>query len=364
MALQKHLAAGLAAAGLAAAASPAFAQVQIYGRINTAVEYVKASTDTAGASLGSVSRLSNYRSVLGYRGDEDLGGGLRAIWQIEGGFSLDTGSGGIATRDTRVGLVTPYGTIFGGNWTLPYTSATSGLDPFYPTTAGYMAIMGNGSAPTSNNVIDTTSFDRRQQNSLHYWTPDWNGFSARAAYAFSEEKTATKSPSLISLAAIYDKDDWYLTLAHEEHKSYQGAGLTDRGTKVGVAYRFGNTRLAGIAENLRYETTSGSLERNAFYLSATHQMGPHGFRFGVAHALNGKGSSTEQLGPLRSGSETGATQYTLGYDYSFSKRTTLFTYVSRIDNKRNATYDFAINELGIGSGSDLSMLALGIRHSF
>jgi predicted porin len=352
-------------AGLTAAALPALAQqVQIYGRLNTALEYVDASTDTAGVKLGNLTRLSNYRSVLGFRGEEDLGGGLRAIWQIEGALSIDTGSGGIASRDTRIGLATPYGTVFGGNWTTPYTSATSGLDPFYPTTAGYMSIMGNGSAPTSNNVIDTTSFDRRQQNSLHYWTPDWNGFSVRVAHGLSEEKTAVRSPSLTSLATIYEKGDWYLTLAHEQHKEYQGAGLDDRGTKIGIAYRFGATRIAGVAEKLRYETRTGPLERNAFYLSATHQIGQHGIRFGVARAQNGKGSSTETLGSLRSGADTGATHYTLGYDYTMSKRTTLYSYVTRLDNKRNASYDFAINEPGIGTGGDLTAVAFGIRHAF
>lgn len=353
------------AAWLAFTAMPVFAQqVQIYGRLNTALEYVHTSADTAGTTLGNVTRLSNYRSVLGFRGDEDLGGGLRALWQIEGALSVDTGSGGIANRDTRVGLSTPFGTVFGGNWTTPYTSSTAQLDPFYPTTAGYMSIMGNGSAPTSNNVIDTTSFDRRQQNSLHYWSPNWNGFSVRLAHGLSEEKTPVRKPSLTSFAAIYESGDWYLTLAHELHKEYQGAGLDDKGTKLGVAYRFGATRIAGVAERLRYQTPSGPLERNAYYLSATHQIGPHGLRFGVARAQDGSGSSTATLGPLRSGSDTGATHYTLGYDYALSKRTSLFSYVTRIDNKRNGLYQFAINELDTGAGADSSAVAIGMRHSF
>jgi len=132
----------LLAAGFAVAALPALAQeVHIYGRLNIAVEQIHSSTDSSGTSLGNLSRLSNYRSVLGYNGEEDLGGGMRATWQIEGALALDNGTGGIANRDTRLGLATPYGTIFGGNWTTPYTFATSELDPFYPTTAGYMSIV-------------------------------------------------------------------------------------------------------------------------------------------------------------------------------------------------------------------------------
>ena len=82
-------------------------------------------------------------------------------------------------------------------------------------------------------------------------------------------------------------------MAHERHKDYQGGGLTDTGTKIGAGYRIGATRIGGVAEKIRYETASGILERNAYYLSATHQIGPHGIRFGIAHAQDGKGSSTE-----------------------------------------------------------------------
>ena len=356
------------AIGISAAALPAFAQeaspVVIFGRLNLALENIRPTTDSAGTSLPNLTRLANYRSVIGFRGDEDLGDGLRAIWQIESAVSLDTGDASFAARDTRVGLATRFGTIFGGNWTTPYTSSTQGLDPFYPTTFGYMSIMGNGSASSSDNVMDTSSFDRRQKNSIHYWSPKWNGVTVLVAHGLDEEKTALKAPSLTSLAATYENGALYLTVAHERHKDYQGAGLTDTGTKIGAGYRIGATRIGGVAERIRYETASGILERNAYYLSATHQIGPHGIRFGIARAQDGKGSSTKQIGPLRSGADTGATHYTLGYDYAMSKRTSLFAYVTRLDNKKNGKYDFAINQLGVKAGADLNGTAIGLRHWF
>jgi predicted porin len=353
------------AVGMLGAAMPASAQhVMIYGRLNTALEAIHSSASSTQTSSGSVTRLSNYRSVLGFHGEEDLGNEVRTIWQIEGSLALDTGKGGLADRDTRLGLATPAGTIFGGNWTTPYTSSTSTHDPFYPTTAGYMRIMGNGSAPTSDNVIDTTAFDRRQRNSIHYWTPDWNGVSVRIAHGLSEEKSAGRAPALTSVAAIYEKGDWYATLAYELHRDYQGAGLSDRGTKIGLAYRFGATRIAGVVEKLRYETPTGALERNAFYVSATYKVGRHGIRLGVAHAQDGTGPSTETLGQLHSGPDTGAAHYTIGYDYSLSKQVSLFSYVSQIRNKRNAAYDFAINQVGNAPGTNLAAFAIGMRYAF
>jgi predicted porin len=338
--------------------------VQVYGRLNLAVENVRNSSDANGQS-SSTTRESNNRSVIGFRGSEALDDGLKAIYQIEGTLSLDTGAGSIAARDTRIGLEGKFGTIFGGNWTTPYNSATAGLDPFYPTTAGYMSIMGNGSASTTDNVIDTASFDRRQQNSVHFWTPNWNGFSVRVAHGLNEEAPASGAkPSLTSAAAIYEKGPLYATVAHERHHEYQGPGRNDRGTKIAAAYSFGATRIAVVAEKLAYETETGALERKSYYLSAIHQIGAHGIRFGVARAGDGEGSSTQKIGFLKMGPDTGATHFTLGYDYNFSKRTSVFAYYTQLDNDKNAVYDFAINSLGARAGSTLKGTALGMRHAF
>ncbi|GGC74793.1 porin [Undibacterium terreum] len=312
-----------------------------------------------------VTRLSNNRSVIGFRGAEDLGDELHAIFQIEGTISPDTGAGSIAARDTRLGLEGKLGTLFGGNWVTPYNGATSSLDPFYPTTAGYMSIMGNGSASTTDNVIDTSSFDRRQQNSLHYWTPGWNGWSARLALGLNEERPANGAkPSLSSAALIYDRGPYYFTVAHERHHEYQGPGTHDDGTKIALAYRFGQTKLAAIAEWLSYETMPGRLERKSYYLSASRQEGPHGLHLGIAKAADTTGSSSKKVGFMQSGPDSGAVHYTVGYDYGFSKRTTLFSYFTHLRNDKNGNYDLAINSVGAGQGATVKGLALGMRHSF
>ena len=338
--------------------------VQVYGRMNAAIEDFHDSSDAKGQN-STVYRVSNNRSVLGFKGDEDLGGGLQAIFQIEGAVSLDTGGGGIATRDTRVGLKGSRGTLFAGNWTTPYNSATSSLDPFYPTTAGYMSIMGNGSASTADNISDTSSFDRRQQNSLHYWTPEWRGFSAQVAHGFNEGVVAAGAkPSLTSAALIYESGPYYVTLAQELHHEYLGPGLKDVGTKIAVAYKFGDSRISAIAEKLRYETLSGALERKSYYLSATHQIGRHVLRFGLALAGDVTGASTQKIGFMKRGKDTGAMHATLGYDYNFSRRTSIFVYYTYLRNEKNGIYDLAINSLGVTPGATIQGAALGMRHSF
>jgi predicted porin len=361
----------LGTALLILASGPAFAQsepVQIYGRLNFGLESVHQTGDgprDGGAGSGRSLRESNYRSVFGVRGGEALGDGLRLIFQVEGTLSPDTGAGAIAARDTRVGLEGRWGTLFGGNWSTPYNTATSGLDPFYPTTAGYMSIMGNGSAATANNTSDTTSFDRRQQNSLHYWTPAWQGLSLRLAHGFNEEAPAHGArPSLDSAALVLEHGPLYAALAHERHHDYQGPGLDDRGTKLAAAWQFGYTRLAGVAETLRYQTAGGKLQRTSYYVSLTRQAGPHGIRIGVAKANDAGGTATERLGFIQAGPGTGAVHATLGYDYALSKRTSMFAFTSHLRNGRRAAYDFAINGLDPAAGATLGVTAAGIRHAF
>ncbi|HEY9101963.1 porin [Chitinimonas sp.] len=338
--------------------------VVIYGRLNLAEEAVK--VESSQGSLTQV-RLSNNRSVVGFRGEEGLGEGLKLIWQIENSVAPDDASAsGFATRDSRLGLAGRYGTVFAGNWTLPYNLATQGFDPFYPTTAGYMALLGNGAAPTVNNTSNIVSFDRRQQNVVQYWTPNWQGWSGKLAWGTPEEKGSKPGykPQLWSAAVSYEADGLIATLAHEIHEDYQSAGGRDTGSKLGLAYQWGSTRLAAIWERLRYETGSGVLARNAWYLSATQQLGKLSLRLGYGHAADGSGPASQAVGGLRSGDRTGAAQLTVGAEYGLSKRTFLQAYASRLRNEDRASYDFAINRPGASPGSRANLLAAGLRHNF
>lgn len=333
----------------------------VYGRLNTGMEQVWGSGD------GAVSRLSNYRSVIGFKGSEALGEGLAVVWQIEGSLALDTGGGSsLANRDTRIGLTGGWGTLFAGNWTLPYNAATAGFDPFYPTTAGYMALMGNGSAPTTNNVQDTVSFDRRQQNVVQYWSPVWRGWSAKVAVSPGEDVSPVTGarPALASSSVSYASDGFTLTAASELHRHFQTAGSTDRAYKLGGSVLWGTTRLAAVVERLDYRSASGALKRDALYVSAVHKFGTVSLMGGVTIAKDGKGASTQRLGGLAAGAETGAMQVTAGVEMALSKRTTLFSFVSRLRNEDAAGYYFGINGAGRGVGQRLTLLSAGMRHAF
>lgn len=331
--------------------------VQLYGRLNLALESVQGSSHA--------SRVSNYRSVFGLRGSEALGRGLRLLYQVESALAPDTGSGALAARDTRVGLEGSWGTLFAGNWATPYNTASSGLDPFYPTTAGTMSIMGNGSAPSAGNLDDTASFDRRQRNSLHYWTPAWRGLSLRLAHGFNEERPACGArPALSSGALQFERGPLFVALAHERHRDYQGPGLSDRGSKLALAWQWRSLRLALAGERLDYRTPSGSLRRDAWFAAVTRQAGAHTLRLAVARAKDGKGNAVERIGAIAAGQDTGALHATVGYDYALSRRTSLFAFHTRIHNREHGVVDFAINGLAPAEGALLRGTAMGIRHAF
>ncbi|MGY8525643.1 porin [Paracidovorax citrulli] len=340
--------------------------VTIYGRLNTGIEYVRASTATDGASTGGGMRQSNYRSVFGLRGIETLDGSLKAIWQIESNLSLDTGEGQIAGRSSRIGLQGDHGLLFLGHWQTPYTESTAAYDPYYATTAGYMALIGNGSASSTDNVENTSSFDRRQKNIVQYRSPSLAGASLWLGWGLPEEKTTVpRDPQLYSAALVYDHGALDATLAYEVHRNYQTAARDDSALKIGVAWQpLPGTRIAAVFERLAYRTASGELHRNGYYTSLVQKLGPGSLRVGFALASDGSGSAEETVGFIRSGAQTGATQLTVGYDYPLSSRTSLSAWYSRIDNQRHAAYDFAINDIGVGEGADPQVFAVGMRHVF
>lgn len=349
---------------LATASAPASAQssVTLYGRLNTAVEYSWVSGASADRSWA---RMTNNRSVFGLRGTEWLGNGWSTIFQIESGISPNNGEGQIASRNNRLGFDSPYGTFFLGQWHTAYTEATMGFDPYYPTTAGYMALIGNGSAAQTDNVQNTSSFDRRQKNSLHYRSPTWNGLSGGFSWGTPEERSGTpRDPQLFSWSGGYTNGGLSLVLAYELHRNYQAANTHDDAIKTGVSYQFPTTRINLLYEQLRYETATGKLARKGYYVSVLQQLGGGTLTGAVGVAANGTGSADETVGFIKRGSDTGAVQYTIGYDYPLSKRTSLYGYYSRIRNRANAAYDFAINDLSVPAGASPQTVALGLKINF
>lgn len=356
------------AAGLALASASALAQadtVTIYGFLKVDVESVWANGANGGQ--GRMGRVSNNLSVLGFKGVEDLGGGLQAFFQIESNVGVDTGSGALADRNDNVGLRGSLGEIFAGQYETPYRFVSVyAIDPF---TAGIFAsnsIMGNGFT-TAANAQSPASFDRRQKNLVQYSTPNFNGLVGKIAYAAREERTATTDPSLVSGLLTYENGPLYLAFGHEEHKDYFGAGTVDTGNKIGAAYSIGNTRVRFVWERLKYEpTASTSLRRDAWQLALTHNIGNGQLRASYVRAERSKGNAAAGIGGIgKPGTASGAQQVSLGYGYTLSKRTELWGAFTKIFNEQNASYNLSANPIpGMSAGQSPAGVGVGITHKF
>ncbi|QIL79985.1 porin [Diaphorobacter sp. HDW4A] len=361
-----------AAAAAALCSTSAIAQtatdstVTIYGFLKTDVEHVRASGGVA-PSL-STNRLSNNLSVLGFRTKEDLGGGTSVWAQFETNVRVDNGDGPWGGRNTAIGLSTTTGQLVMGQWEAPLRFVSVyAIDPF---TAGIFAsnsIMGNGFA-TGANGVSPTSFDRRQPNLLQYWSPNWNGFEFRLAYAMREERSDDKNPGMLGALATYKNGPLYAAWGYEQHRSYFYGGSNDDAHRIAAAYSFGAARVRGSFERLSYEPERGqSLTRNAWQIALSHQFTPqHEVMASYVHAQSPKGNTTKSLGGIGiPGTDAKAQQISLGYAYHLSKRTDLWAAYTRITNGATSNYNLSANSItGMKPGQDPSGMGLGVTHRF
>ncbi len=406
-------------------------RVEIYGVINTSVEIAsrkgatpedrgRGATPSAaptGVDVSSTYRMQSNSSEFGIRGSESLGGGARAWYQIESSLNSASGTGSIASRNTAVGLRSRHwGRLLLGKWDSPYKSATSGFDPFGGTqVTAYYNILGNPgfgvSAGSTSSPIKTAtdrsssngdaSFSRRQENSIQYWTPRWNGFAARAMVALSSEKLSsyTGTPSIwaaninwqngpLRLVASYEQHDNFFGVASIFSRGATGRGIGSRigpmtetssrdyGLKLGARYDIGNTRFSVIWERLVYSQTgvipadSPTLmryERDAFWMGVRHRAGAWTFQGSAGYADAGS-CQVASVDPAQQGCSTDgldAYMLSLGAKYSLSRRTELYVQYARIFNGHSASYNFSPGGVfGAGVGSDPQAYGLGMIHRF
>ncbi|MEI6737101.1 MAG: porin, partial [Pseudomonadota bacterium] len=216
---KKLIALAVAAATVAPVAMAQTANpVTLYGRVYVMFESVKADGGTA-TPISSRNRVANDGpGLLGVRGTEDLGGGLKAWFQMETEFRFDSSDlPNFGNRNSGIGLTGNFGTVMLGRWDTPIKLVAAKYDQFGDTTiAGYGAAMG-----------DRGNFGRREQNVAQYWSPNFSGFQARVSYTANEAKTATVNPVVTGFNASYDQGPVSLGYGFEKHKdifkNYTGA---------------------------------------------------------------------------------------------------------------------------------------------
>lgn len=319
--------------------------VTMYGRIYLMFE----STEAAGGTnpVARHTRLSDRASILGLRGEEDLGGGLKAFFQLETLFSADSASGMFASRNSGVGLQGAWGSVLLGRWDTPFKTAhAAAVDVFadlaLPDITGATLNQGN--------------FARRENNMVQYWSPTWNGISGRLHYTVNENKTAAANPDVYSAAVTYRGGNLYLSYAWEKHNDQNGAtvaaGINEEGNAVSASYRFGALKLSG--QYGEYKKTN-SKTQSSYYAGAEWTLGKHVL---LAAYQNSKD------GGVTTAAQPNCDLIGIGYRYDFTKRTSFMAEYADVNNDVGNLCNFGISPLSITAGQDPQAFAVGIRHLF
>jgi predicted porin len=343
------VAALVGAAGATLANAQSTNPVTVYGRIDMAFESVKAD---GASTIPSRNRVTSHSSRLGFRGNEDLGGGLKAFFQIESQVNIDTGlaaSGNrvLASRNSGVGLSGDWGTALIGRWDTPYKILVVDVDPFSTLTI----------AAADGVFADAANFTRREDNVVQYWSPKMGNFAFRGHYSANEGKTGSVNPYTTSYSVTYAAGPIEVGLAHEQHKdSLNGtarAGVKERGNLLTVQAQLGPVKLGVGMEEVK---KTGLTKLKDIILAVQYATGPHTVFGSYVRGKDGGAPGAEQPeGKL----------ITLGYAYALSKRTSLRAHYAKVDNNSVAAYNFGAGGLGgVGPGIDPKGFGVGIRHNF
>jgi predicted porin len=326
--------------------------LEVYGKAHGSIDFSSNDDEEPGNDDSTIA-FTNNASRIGFRGDEQVGDDLTVTYQAETTFSVDQGGWG-GGRNTFVGLKGGFGEVRAGLHDTPYKMATT--DIFVDTRADYNAIIGS----VEGNVL----FDRRSPNSILYLSPDMSGFQVQAAYILGlagadDDLPDDEDPDNtgISVAALYNQGPLSLSLALESLGTSTDAGPVEddpKSVKLGASWDFRQgTKVYAIFESS--DSGVNDVSRDAFYLSATQQLGENT----TLKAAFGQADDVD------AGNESGATFLALGISQKLSKDTELYALIANVSNDDNATY----NLVGVGApetatGPSVSSVSFGIVKNF
>jgi len=381
----------VAVAGALAAPAAVFAQasnVQIYGKLNLAVDNYSATGATApNSDIKSRYRVVDSSSRIGFRGTESLGGGLSAVFLMESGVNVDTGtglgqsgltnvsSGTLSSRLGHVGLQGGWGLLTIGKSNVWWGNFPQEQAVVLWTNTGVLSTFGILGRGMSVGVS-------RQNNTVQYTSPTWGGINAVVSYSPNRQEAQgvnLKADGKLwavtvqgALGPITGGYDWVKDEANSPALGNRGS-TTGNKLRVGWPYRPGagvglywvSSKLdnGGAGGGGGVDAAARSLKQTVWGLSWDHL-------FGNIRAIAEWGKVSNATGCVTAGAcdDTNATNWLLGANYVFSKRTHAYVTYNSTRNARNYNMDyvaFAHNVVAsLPNGADPRMVAIGMIHNF
>ena len=340
----------LAASGAAMAQS----SVTLFGIVDTAFGYVD-NANAAGDSVYGLSTSGNATSRLGFRGVEDLGGGLKAGFWLEGEIFGDNGNaaGFNFQRRSTVSLAGGFGEVRLGRDLTPGYSKFISYDLFGQVGIGQF--MGwsdwNGNnQTTANNNNDANGI--RSSNMISYYTPNFSGFTAGLGYGF-DEQTSGKAGRYVGGYVAYENGPLGVAVSYDQRNL--AADAERNALTVAGSYNLNVVKLNAIVQQTKDDVPGASDRKvNAYALGASAPVGAGEVK--LQYALYDQKAIDSK-----------AHQISLGYVHNLSKRTALYGTVAYMKNKDASNLGLAAKSLstgGPGAGENQTGVQLGIRHSF
>jgi len=394
--MQKKLIA-LAVAGLASTAAFAQTNVTIYGLVDYGYAYrwdgKNAGSQIPGANTAtpnSSSQLNGGQSLgnrIGFKGTEDLGNGLKAVFLLEQGFMLDTGnqqtSGSQFTRQAYMGLSGNFGTVVGGRLYTPHYTFVSGLDPFGAGTVGrYNNVYSSARTAAPGTGVSNLTDPVRVDNAIAYISPTFLG-GLTGTLAFSNNAaTNDGSQSVVTNAQGASTSNANNSTVYAGLLQYNSGAIT-----AGVNYHYIAGGTNEIYQSVQNATVGGSYDFKVakvmalyswndvdYKIAGTGNLTLNNYMLGVTAPFGkfaGKASYIYSDGNRSSGGD--AQQFAIGLDYNLSKRTALYSAYSFINNddQRLAATGDASNSGAFAAGNGVALpgvfqqgVQVGVRHSF
>jgi len=326
----------LIALAVFAASGASFAQssVTLYG---IADAYLGRTTTTDKPSQVGITNGGISGSRFGFKGSEDLGGGLTANFLLEQGFDIDTGTttaGQGFSRQSYVGFSGGFGEVKLGKMWSAYDDISGAAN------ASFDSVF----APVSN-VWLSTGYNANPSNGVYYASPSMSGFSGAASYAFGENKgTSVDATNVSAIHVKYEAGPLFVGVGYQKETTQNGTttalstALNSKNfTRLNATYDFGVAKaLVGFGR-----VNAGDQTTNEWSLGADVP---------VSAALTVSGGiarSTDNFSgdAVRKG-------YGLAASYALSKRTNVYT------GYQSSTKTLA------GTDTDVTTLGLGVKHTF
>ena len=390
------------------------ANVVIYGTVSLAADNVKGlsagGVGGGGNLVESRNRISSNNSFFGFKGSEDLGEGLSAVWQIENLIAFERQntdnlrapgpndytlgrSGAQSRRNTFAGLSDKqFGTLTLGLQDTPLKNSLVPILVFAQTMADFRAVFSTAFSTT------------RSENSVLYVSPNLAGFVGKAMYSARNESGngTLENPSHYAMSASYTDGPLFTVLAFENNvvvnaptaavaavtltiplpsppqvititqavPATTGDIRTSKTVRAGAGYTFGDVKL-GLALEINKNDVGGVslLDAKGVYLSSVYKMGQNSLKAAYSYRSDNKANNGESSTGFLTNRNDGARQISVGIDRALSKRSTVYALYTTVLNDVNGLQTIGggptnIAPVNVVRGGRAQGVSLGMLHSF